>query len=233
MDAQIICACNIYGIGDTYIFQYGLKSMYNIQTIQTNENTYYTFASLTGGDAFAKNDDLDTYTRIGNYYCPNNATAATLTNCPAASAFTLKVIRPAGTGVYREQILTEIGSNVREYRRYYDGNSWAAWRKTSAGEILGNYPFDLTLSGSADTSATPININGIYLVSSRRVGSANLSPRANALYLVFFSGNSLDTVVKLYGEENAAIEVVFNGTSGFYLRNTMTVGHHVSVIRIG
>lgn len=232
-DGKIVSACNIYGVGDAYIFRYGYKSMYNMQTIQTNENTYYTFASLTGGDAIVSGDDLDSYTRIGNYYARTNAIAGTLSNCPTTLAFTLKVIRSAGTGPGRVQILRTIGPVVTEYKRYYIESSWGAWIKTSAGEILGNYPFDLTLAGSQDTSDTPITTKGIFLVSSRRAGLTNLSPRANALYLVFFSGNSLDTIVKLYGEDNAAVEVVFDGTSGFYLRNTMTVGYHVSVIRIG
>lgn len=232
---EIISVCNIYGVGDAYIFRYGYKSMYNMETVQTNENTYYTFEALTGGDAIVSGDDLNSYTRIGNYYAKTDAIAESLLNCPTTSAFTLKVIRSTGVGTQRVQILRTTGAEVTEYKRYYNGSSWAIWRKTSAGELLRDYPFDLILSGSQDTSGTPITTNGIFLVSSRRAGSENLSQRSKVLYLVFFSGNALDEVVKLYGveEQDPAITVVFDGTSGFYLKNNLTVTHHVSVIRIG
>ncbi|UBQ44578.1 pyocin knob domain-containing S74 family peptidase [Comamonas thiooxydans] len=71
--------------------------------------------------------DLNTYQTEGSYYCPNNAWAVTLANCPTKIAFNLSVWRAAGV----VQRLTEyINTTARKtYERSYYSNVWSGWSR--------------------------------------------------------------------------------------------------------
>ncbi|MFD2329108.1 pyocin knob domain-containing protein [Cohnella sp. GCM10020058] len=76
----------------------------------------------------------------GFYYCPANATVATLANTPTAMAFSLLVERHAGT----KQTLTAYPADTTSrtwYRNYYSG-TWGPWTRIWTGN-------DLTISGTA------------------------------------------------------------------------------------
>ncbi|WP_320165393.1 DUF859 family phage minor structural protein [uncultured Trichococcus sp.] len=68
--------------------------------------------------------DLNNYVNPGLYHCLTNANAATISNVPAAAAFSLFVEKHAGI----KQTFTryEPGIPVTYIRNYYDG-TWGAW----------------------------------------------------------------------------------------------------------
>lgn len=78
-------------------------------------------ASLCGGKPIIANTDLNSITEIGEYYCKQNTTVATLLHCPVTHAFRLTVENPrgvdSGNTIYRTQKLTAIADGT-EYRRF-------------------------------------------------------------------------------------------------------------------
>lgn len=73
-----------------------------------------------------ENVDLNNYTEERMYYCPLNAMAQTLRNCPTAQAFSLFVQRHAGVN----QILIEFHPYAFKIftRNFYD-NNWSDWQR--------------------------------------------------------------------------------------------------------
>ena len=92
-----------------------------------------------GSTVIPKNANMNSYTDSGWYYCPANATVATLTNCPTTSAFSMVVTQHAGTNQFLIEYMT---SSPRIFtRNLYDG-TWGAWyeiyhtgQKPTASEI--------------------------------------------------------------------------------------------------
>ncbi|MDQ0170264.1 tail fiber protein [Paenibacillus tundrae] len=69
--------------------------------------------------------DLNSYTTEGEYYCPTNATVATLANSPVGVAFHLTIEKHAGVV---QTLTTFEPSNLQVFQRnYYVG--WGPWRK--------------------------------------------------------------------------------------------------------
>ena len=89
--------------------------------------------------AIASNQDLDSYTDPGWYYCASNATVATLSNSPTTNAFTLIVTQHAGTN----QLLIEyMTATPRIFTRNKFQTAWGSWyeiyhtgQKPTASEI--------------------------------------------------------------------------------------------------
>lgn len=92
-----------------------------------------------GTTAITSNQNLNSFTDPGWYYCSANATAATLTNSPTDNAFTMFVSQHAGTN----QLLIEyMASAPRVYMRNYYNDTWGSWyeiyhtgQKPTASEI--------------------------------------------------------------------------------------------------
>lgn len=108
--------------------------------------------------------NLNSYTDPGWYYCPANATATTLTNCPTENAFALIVVAHAGVS----QTLIEYMASAFHIwtRNQYDG-SWGSWaeiyttiQKPTASEI-----------GAAAASHT----HSGYAASSHNHSAANIT----------------------------------------------------------
>ena len=72
------------------------------------------------------NANLNGYTDPGWYYCPANATAATLTNCPTTKAFAMEVLRHAG---YCQILYEYMTSGYKVYIRNHYNGSWGAWAR--------------------------------------------------------------------------------------------------------
>ena len=101
------------------------------------QSGYYT-SNANSDDSFVNGDNLNNFSRVGYYMCKSNAKAATLTNCPTSSAFTLRVFDPTGDlktsgWAYRiQEITTYIGDKY--YRSGTMNNTtawtWSAWHHT-------------------------------------------------------------------------------------------------------
>lgn len=87
--------------------------------------------SIAGGVAVNENDDLNTYTTIGNYMCALTATASTLSNCPIQSAFVMTVGYAHGGASYIFQEITQFDTGVKYYRVYtISTKSWTGWQSS-------------------------------------------------------------------------------------------------------
>ena len=79
-----------------------------------------------GGIYIAYNDNLDSYAKIGNYYCPQNDRAESLQNCPINAAFSMKIEHPTGWGEYVCQTI-RVYSTGTLYYRFRTGGIWQEW----------------------------------------------------------------------------------------------------------
>ena len=91
--------------------------------------------------SLALGTDLNTVVEVGNYCAEYNNLAATLLNCPVASAFVLTVFETTGrnSGVYLAQELKPFNSSRTYSRRTSTGGTfWGAWMSdfTSSDTIL-------------------------------------------------------------------------------------------------
>ena len=83
------------------------------------------YANYFNVNNIAANTDLDSLTAPGFYYCPANAAAATLKNCPTANAFFMEVGKHAGT---YQRIIEYVTSNPKTFQRNYYSSVWQTWQ---------------------------------------------------------------------------------------------------------
>lgn len=83
------------------------------------------YANYFNVNNIAANTDLDSLTAPGFYYCPANATAATLKNCPTANSFFMEVGKHAGT---YQRIIEYVTSNPKTFQRNYYSSVWQTWQ---------------------------------------------------------------------------------------------------------
>ena len=138
--------------------------------------------SLFGGISIPDSSDLDTYLTPGNYYKDSSSGAATLSNCPAAVAFTLKV--EIGNGIdgnygWKCRIHTfKSWYGLISYVRYatHDGSTWtwSDWSKDPTREEvdeISNKVTTIFISNGSDFNR--FVLPGIYGVNSNS-GATNL-----------------------------------------------------------
>ena len=176
-------------------------------TINSNlENCY----SLSGGILIPDNADLysDDYKVPGNYYCPGNANAATLKNCPLSKAFILKVDYTNGTQ-YIRQSFTQYDIEQNHQRIWNPiANKWE-----HESSLLTNADFltkivslnQVTVPANAGIAGSTTNISGqipsgYKLLDAREVGSGN-----NGCYIYYFRADGTNITLQLRNVTNAAI----------------------------
>lgn len=136
--------------------------------------------------AITANVDLDNYTSYGWYYCPADATVATLSNCPTVRAFFLEVGRHAG--IYQRLVEYTTSAPKVYFRNYYNG-AWGAWQReyTTVDKPTANDVGALPLSGGTltgslwaqSTGEVDIGINytsgkSLYLYGNYSTGTRGL-----------------------------------------------------------
>lgn len=128
------------------------------------QSGYYT-SNANSDDSFVNGDDLNNFSRVGYYMCKSNAKAATLTNCPTSSAFTVRVFDPTGDfktsgWAYRVQEITTY-NNDKFYRTGAMNNTanwtWSAWRRTQTTTSY-TYTFGSNSSVVALRSGTTVTL---------------------------------------------------------------------------
>ena len=93
-------------------------------TINSNLEGYY---KLSGGTAIPNGANLTGYKTPGNYYCPNNTVAASLTGIPIKKAFTLKIELSTGNS-YPCQTIRDFTTGKIYFRTFnIDTNTWSEW----------------------------------------------------------------------------------------------------------
>ena len=90
---------------------------------------------LVGGTLIKENDDLNSYTTVGNYACNLTTTAQTLSNCPIAEAFRMTIGYTSGSDIYLYQEIIHYYTGVKYYRTYAvketRWNDWITYYNTS------------------------------------------------------------------------------------------------------
>ena len=160
------------------------------------------------------NADLDDYTTEGMYWCPLNATAQTLSNCPVTLAFSLLVEKNGAYGNGCKQTITTYGlanSSSKMYYRTlnsYDGvGPWkllyedTGWNDVSFASNFGHYNTTnkvqyrrvgkiVTIRGIAkNTSAVTIS-SDTTIVNVATISDATCRP--SMAYRVVQQGSSLN-----------------------------------------
>lgn len=90
------------------------------------------YINANSDDSFVNGDNLNNFYHVGYYMCKSNAKAATMTNCPTSTAFTLHVwdatgqLYTSGSGkAYRIQEVTNREGHQWRRRGYHNGSAWS------------------------------------------------------------------------------------------------------------
>ena len=181
-----------------------------VSAIVTQNSNLENCYSLSGGILIPDNADLysDDYKVPGNYYCPGNANAATLKNCPLSKAFILKVDYTNGTQ-YIRQSFTQYDIEQNHQRIWNPiANKWE-----HESSLLTNADFltkivslnQVTVPANAGIAGSTTNISGqipsgYKLLDAREVGSGN-----NGCYIYYFRADGTNITLQLRNVTNAAI----------------------------
>lgn len=115
------------------------------------------------------NADLNDYKTPGTYYCPANATVATLANRPTNNAFSLIVTKHAGVA----QLLIPYMTNSHDvlHRNLY-GSTWGDWQTITGGSMTAAQikAALLTVDGSGSSIDADL-LDGLHASSFERVYS--------------------------------------------------------------
>ena len=193
-----------------------------ISAIDTLNSNLYN-ANL--GTAINNNDDLDTYTKPGTYYCNSASKAATLAHCPVKnSGFKLLVICTGYENANLIQII-EVPAGLNDggstYRRMGNPSAWGNWAKSptrydidTLNNSLGNVSFkSVDLNASSTTSYTISNNSRMVLFL--------LGADANALCIFLVSATSAGSITRVKIGDGSAITHTVS-TNTLTLQNTGT-----------
>lgn len=173
--------------------------------LNSNLEGYY---KLSGGTAIPNGANLTGYKTPGNYYCPNNTVAASLTGSPTQKAFTLKVELSTGNS-YPCQTIRDFATGKIYFRTFnIDTNAWSEW-----GYSIQNADFltkivslnQVTVPANAGIAGSTTNISGqipsgYKLLDAREVGSGN-----NGCYIYYFKVDGTNIILQLRNVTNATI----------------------------
>ena len=132
----------------------------------TTKSVSHLFATNFTPTSIPENANLNSYNIPGMYYCPMNATVATLDNSPTNQAFSLLVERHAG---YKQTLSEYITSTAAKTwtRNFYNG-AWGPWRQLA-------YTTDNVASATKLQTARTINgtsFNGTANITTAKWGTA-------------------------------------------------------------
>lgn len=134
----------------------------------------------------AGSTDLNSLQTPGNYYCPANATVATLLNCPTGNAFTLEVSQHAGV---RQELHEYMTASPKSYFRNFYNSVWGTWARMYT--TIDPQPADnakLSLTGGTMTGA---------LTREMLAGSAGIAVYRHPQGAVYNGGASVTGTLKI------------------------------------
>ncbi|WP_200481466.1 MULTISPECIES: phage tail protein [unclassified Acinetobacter] len=171
-----------------------LTSSATDQALTAAQGKYLQDYKLNKVTSIPANSDLNTFLVEGFYACSTNAAAASISNVPLATAFSLLIEVHAGV----KQTFTDYNSNRQFVRRSYS-NVWSEWREIAY--------IDSTNINSAAKLATARTIGGVSFD-----GTSNINlPGVNAGGNQNTTGNAA-TATKL--QTGRTINgIIFDGTS--------------------
>lgn len=198
-------------------------------------------ALLSGGTEIKSNDDLNTFKTVGNYYCRNSATAATLSNCPISTWFYMRV--SLNDGVSTAWPCQEIinGTNGRRYYRYDNGgNGWTSWVEYAPSPSAATVAPKMDGTAAVGTSAKYAKEDHVHPVDTSRApashthsadnilgGYLNIHPE-NSPTLIPFMHNDIAHLLSRGGsavvkydntQQSVDISAVFDGSGSYWAIN--------------
>ena len=133
------------------------------QKAVTNELKKYT-SMVPYGTAIAANSDLNTtaFLKVGNYYCSQNASVATLTNCPTTLAFMMQVYSPLSTTIDNETTKTW----VYRLRKIITHKGVEYYQFVNSGATAGTFTYGAWIkqANETDVAEKADKTHGIYYV---------------------------------------------------------------------
>lgn len=181
------------------------------------------------GTAIPSNVNLNTtaYLKVGNYYCAQNATAATLTNSPTTSAFMMTVASPLSTTIDNETTKTWVYRLRKlqvytgpEYVQYcYAGDTagtwtYGPWKKVIKSDDIASDSAAGLMSAAdkekLDGIAAGANAYSLPTASSSTLGGVKIGTGIGISSGVI-SNSGVRSVAT--GSANGTISVNTNGTS--------------------
>lgn len=128
---------------------------------------------LTDLTILPNGSDINDYTETGNFCASTDEGAATLTNAPCASAFSLKVeVDPEGNVFH-----TARDHTGKTYFRYCINDSWSAWKVIAAPDVLTQKNvydgYDQASAGYALDARKGADIAGLLLMEKGTVTLTN------------------------------------------------------------
>lgn len=180
---------------------------------------------LRGVIAVTANDNLNTYTTPGEYYCNSNATAATITNCPVTTAFRLTVegsTSPSQTANIRQTLRTHTKNATYTRWTTTSGSTWSAWEAYFPGKtVTVTAGTNVTWAGKAQTIGDMAFVGGsLTTTGAINAGSMLLGglPAATTNVLISIYNNTSGTTYTGLITTNGTITPHSNLPSGATLK---------------
>lgn len=123
------------------------------------------YANYLNATNIPANANLNSYTTPGLYYCPANATVATMSNKPTNNAFFMLVGRHAGTSQMLVEYMT---SGFKVYMRNYYSGAWGEWVRMYT-TVDKPTPCDIGAASSGHThGAATQSANGLMSAADKK-----------------------------------------------------------------
>ena len=142
------------------------------------------YSNYLNANNIADNTNLNNLTTPGFYYCPANATVATLANSPTTNAFFLIVGKHAG--VYQEIVEYVTGNPKRFMRNQYSG-TWGSWYRVFT---TGNVPTYAEVGAAPSTHYHDDRYYTESEITSLLAGKAASNHNHSGVYEPVFSKNN-------------------------------------------
>lgn len=181
----------------------------NWDTIDGMLGIAQTFSATT----ITNGQNLNSLKTAAVYQCKTSAIAASLSNSPTVSAFSMVVLPHTSNGCV--QIVTEyLTSGAKQYRRNFYNDSWGAWKKIPTEDDLAIISTKQDTITGAATTITSSNLTANRAVISNGSGKVSVSS-VTSTELGYLSGVTSSVQTQL----NAKQPTVTGGASSIVTSN--------------
>lgn len=145
------------------------------------------------------NADLNDYTTVGEYFCASAANVQTLSNCPVAASFNMRVSRRSAN-----YIVQQIETGAALCTRTSTSSGWNEWHNFVRSDS-GVFTQDVTINDEGTTTSSEVSM--LTLGNSTATGTV---------------GNS-NGMIRMYGQGDKYVQIRPITTSGSYTSANRTI----------
>lgn len=144
---------------------YNFKDSTARSSLNSKANSRTSLSLVPYGTSIPANADLNTveYLKVGNYYCSDNVTVDTLSNCPTHDAFMMTVYSPLST-TYDNESSVQWVYRFREINTY---NGRCYRQSASSGSTVGKFSYGTWFEIANTNTATP-STNGLMTAADKK-----------------------------------------------------------------